>query len=63
MDELFDDSIYESESLEGWVIAKCDKWREHYNSNYEEKFEEYYDLWRGHFNPESRTRPSERCRD
>ena len=60
MDELFDDSIYESESLEGWVIAKCDKWREHYNSNYEEKFEEYYDLWRGHFNPENRTRPSER---
>ena len=38
MDELFDDSIYESESLEGWVIAKCDKWREHYNSNYETKF-------------------------
>tara|TARA_R110000824_G_scaffold159471_1_gene333857 strand:+ start:3782 stop:5824 length:2043 start_codon:yes stop_codon:yes gene_type:complete len=60
MDELFDDSIYESESLEGWVIAKCDKWREHYNSNYETKFEEYYDLWRGRFNPDNRTRGSER---
>ena len=60
MDKLFDDSIYNSESLEGWIINKCDKWREHYNSNYEEKFEEYYDLWRGQYKPNGKTRPSER---
>ena len=60
MDKLFDDSIYNSESLEGWIIGKCDKWREHYNSNYETKFEEYYDLWRGHYNADNKTRASER---
>ena len=60
MDDIFDDSIYTGDSLETWVIGKADKWREHYQSNYQEKFEEYYDLWRGHFNPKTRTRDSER---
>jgi hypothetical protein len=60
MDDIFDDSIYTGDSLETWVIGKADKWREHYQSNYQEKFEEYYDLWRGHFNPNTRTRDSER---
>jgi len=60
MDNLFDDSVYTGDSVETWVIGKADKWREHYQSNYQEKFEEYYDLWRGYFNPENRTRVSER---
>ena len=60
MDDIFDDSIYTGDSVETWVIGKADKWREHYQSNYQDKFEEYYDLWRGYFNPENRTRASER---
>ena len=41
MDNLFDDSVYTGDSVETWVIGKADKWREHYQSNYQEKFEEY----------------------
>ena len=60
MDNLVDEAGYESDTLQSWVISKCNKWREHYNSNYETKFEEYYRLWRGQFNPTDKTRPSER---
>jgi len=35
------------QSLEGWVLDKCEDWREHYESNYEAKHEEYFRLWRG----------------
>ncbi len=63
MDNLLDDGIsYTADTLESWVIAKCEKWREHYNSNYETRFEEYYDLWRGHYNPDTKTRASERSK-
>ena len=60
MDNLTNDASYESDTLESWVIAKCEKWREHYNSNYETKFEEYYRLWRGIYASEDKTRASER---
>ena len=60
MDNLTNDASYESDTLESWIIAKCEKWREHYNSNYETKFEEYYRLWRGIYASEDKTRASER---
>lgn len=60
MDNLVEGAEYESDTLQSWVISKCNKWREHYNSNYETKFEEYYRLWRGQFDPNDKTRPSER---
>ena len=40
------------QDLEGWVINKCDGWRDHYEANYSEKFEEYYRLWRGQWSAE-----------
>ena len=46
--------------LEDWVIQKCDGWRDHYEANYSEKFEEYYRLWRGQWSAEDRTRSTER---
>jgi hypothetical protein len=46
--------------LENWVIQKCDGWRDHFEANYSQKFNEYYRLWRGHWAPEDRTRASER---
>ena len=46
--------------LENWVIQKCDGWRDHFEANYSQKFDEYYRLWRGHWAPEDRTRASER---
>ena len=60
MDNLNDEAEYKMETLESWVISNCNRWREHYNSNYEQKFEEYYRLWRGQYTAMDKTRPSER---
>jgi hypothetical protein len=49
-------------SLEAWVIDKCDSWRDHYEANYQEKFDEYYRLWRGIWSAEDTMRASERSR-
>jgi hypothetical protein len=50
------------ESLEEWVMTKCEDWRDYYESNYEAKFEEYYRLWRGQWDPADSERASERSR-
>ena len=50
------------QDLEGWVIDKCQSWRDHFESNYSEKFDEYYRLWRGQWAAEDRTRQSERSK-
>ena len=57
--ENFDD---QSNTLEGWVINKCNQWRDHYDSNYSEKHDEYYRLWRGIWAKEDSMRQSERSR-
>ena len=56
------DPLMIEESLDSWVINKCENWRDYYESNYEERFEEYYRLWRGQWNPEDSQRASERSR-
>ena len=48
------------QSVEGWVMEKCDNWRDHFENNYEKKFDEYNRLWRGHYSAEDKTRDSER---
>ena len=48
--------------LENWVMEKCDRWRDHFESNYESKFDEYYRLWRGIWDSADRMRESERSR-
>jgi len=48
--------------LEDWVIGKCDQWRDHFEANYEQKFDEYYRLWRGIWDPSDKMRESERSR-
>jgi len=50
------------QDLEGWVIDKCESWRDHFESNYSEKFDEYYRLWRGQWAAEDKTRQSERSK-
>ena len=60
---MFDDNEgFVFESLEGWVGNKCDDWRDNFESNYSEKFDEYYRLWRGHWAEEDKTRQSERSK-
>jgi hypothetical protein len=63
MTELYEqDPLMIQESLEDWVINKCENWRDNYESNYEQKFEEYYRLWRGQWDPADSERGSERSR-
>ena len=56
------DPLLIQESLEDWVMNKCEDWRDNYQSNYEEKFDEYYRLWRGIWDPADTERKSERSR-
>ena len=50
------------QSIESWVIKKCDDWRNHYESNYSYRFDEYYRLWRGIWDSADSERSSERSR-
>ncbi len=62
-DEILNpDPLMIQESLEEWVITKCENWRDNYESNYEQKFEEYYRLWRGQWDPADSERATERSR-
>jgi len=62
-DDLYSpDPLLVQESLEDWVMTKCEDWRDNYQSNYEEKFDEYYRLWRGIWDPADTERKSERSR-
>ena len=54
------DKQYIKQTAESWVIDKADQWRDHYSSNYEQKFDEYYRLWRGIWAAEDKIRESER---
>jgi hypothetical protein len=60
MDDSQDYSDFNSDTLEGWVIAKVDQWENHYVTNYQRKHEEYYRLWRGLWAEEDKENPSER---
>lgn len=62
-DEIYSpDPLVIEESLESWVINKCENWRDYYESNYEGRFDEYYRLWRGQWDPADSERASERSR-
>jgi len=58
----YENDISLGSTLEGWVIGKCNQWRDHFESNYSEKFDEYYRLWRGIWAEEDSMRQSERSR-
>ena len=65
---MADENLYDLDplmiegNLEDWVMDKCEDWRDHYESNYEQKFDEYYRLWRGIWDPADKMRDSERSR-
>ncbi|MDB4661873.1 portal protein [Gammaproteobacteria bacterium] len=56
------DNFATEQHLENWVIEKCDSWRDHFEANYSQRFEEYYRLWRGQWSPQDRTRDTERSK-
>ena len=59
---MYDEEKFSDQKVEAWVMDKVDQWRDHYSANYEQKFDEYYRLWRGQWAAEDRTRESERSR-
>jgi len=61
-DDYSPDPLMAEQSIEAWVINKCDDWRDYYESNYEDSFDEYYRLWRGQWDPSDSQRASERSR-
>ena len=61
-DDYSPDPLMAEQSIEAWVINKCDDWRDYYESNYEDRFDEYYRLWRGQWDPSDSQRASERSR-
>ena len=63
MSDIYEaDQLMVEESIEDWVITKCEDWRDHYESNYSYRFDEYYRLWRGIWDPADSDRASERSR-
>ena len=62
-DEIYSpDPLMLETTVEDWVMQKCEDWRDDYESNYQDKFDEYYRLWRGIWAPEDVDRASERSR-
>ena len=57
-----DNEKFADQKVEAWVMDKVEQWRDHYSANYEQKFDEYYRLWRGVWAAEDKTRESERSR-
>jgi hypothetical protein len=48
--------------LAGWLGTRLDEWRDHRDSNYLDKWDEYYRLWRGIWQSGDKTRQSEKSR-
>ena len=55
------EGLYKTDAA-GWIMSKCEQWRDHYESNYAEQFDEYYRLWRGIWDQRDSFRQSERSR-
>ena len=64
-DEIFKD-LFDGFGTDGdlaqWVSGKCQEWRQHYESNYAAKHEEYYRIFRNQWAKEDQERQSERSR-
>lgn len=54
--------LFEDAGLSSWVMTQVSEWRNHYEQNYEETFKEYYRIWRGVYDPNDKTRASERSK-
>lgn len=56
------EALVADQTVEEWVMGKVEDWRDHYQTNYEHKFDEYYRLWRGIWTEQDSQRASERSR-
>lgn len=51
-----------NKKLLNWLNTRLDVWREHRRNEYEDKWEEYYRIWRGIWDAQDKNRESERSR-
>jgi hypothetical protein len=58
----FDGEVSYDSVLADWVTGKCQEWRDHFESNYSQKFEEYYRLFRNQWSADDSDRESERSK-
>jgi hypothetical protein len=49
-------------ALATWIMDRVESWEDHRNTNYMEKWDEYYRIWRGIWSYEDKTRDSEKSR-
>ena len=49
-------------ALSSWVVERVEQWTQHRDSNYLEKWDEYYRIWRGIWTSQDKTRSSENSR-
>ena len=49
-------------SLVGWVMTRVSDWEDHRKTNFDEKWDEYYRLWRGIWESKDKSRDSERSK-
>jgi len=59
---MFDSKETKYQALAGWLNHRLESWRTHRDTNYVQKWDEYYRLWRGIWLQEDRTRSSEKSR-
>ena len=57
-----DGAVASDGALADWIMGKCQSWRDHYSSNYEEKHREYMRLFRNQWAKEDSDRDSERSK-
>jgi len=58
----FDGQVSYEGALAEWVMGKCQTWRDHYESNYSQKHDEYMRLFRNKWSAEDSERGSERSK-
>lgn len=59
---MFDSKETKYQALASWLNYRLDSWRTHRDTNYVQKWDEYYRLWRGIWVESDRTRGSEKSR-
>ena len=59
---MFENKETKYQALAGWLNHRLESWRTHRDTNYVQKWDEYYRLWRGIWLQEDRTRSSEKSR-
>lgn len=62
MDENQKEKEDKFKGLAEWITGKTDEWRTHRQQNYDQKWKEYYNIWRGIWTGDSKTRESERAK-